>query len=482
MEWALRQGLSGPDPGPGALLVAVSGGGDSVALLRLLLLLAPERGWRLTVGHVDHGLRPDSAEDARFVAELAASLGLPCFTRRVDIFLGGLSPEEAARLARRQALKTMAAEAGAGAVALAHTADDQAETLLLRVLNGTGPTGLAGMRPWSPPWWRPLLTIRRQSLREWLLDRGQPWHDDPSNADLGSARNRLRALVMPLVAELINPRAVEALGRLAGFCAQEEKHWRAWCAMSCRRHGWREGTSFCLNLSYLMSQGPAARRRLLRHAASLVSGRGQHLLAHHVEQTLELATGRSGRRLDLPGTLSAHVEAGCLRLDGGGGLIPWRARLDGPGWAWLPSLRLWLAAEVKAKAPTLKARGSSAWMLLSEVAWPLTIRPPRPGERLHPLGAPGAKRLSRFLMDLKVPKWWRERTVAVADARGLLWAAPWSVDERVRTTGSRGPWLALRLVDRANPRLYTNIFKNNHLSPGPRRPAPAPRHSSGDYL
>jgi tRNA(Ile)-lysidine synthase len=279
---------------------------------------------------------------------------------------------------------------------------------------------------------------------------------------------------------------VEALGRLAGLCAQEEDHWQAWCARAVRRHGRREGTSFCLDLGYLLAQDPAARRRLVRHVAGLVSGQGQHLLALHVEQVLDLAQGkpglpgrlgppgRLGRRLDLPGALSAHVETDCLRLDGGGPLTPWQARLDGPGWVWLPGLRLWLAVEVRREAPDLKARGLAAWVPLGEVAWPLTIGPPRPGTRLHPLGAPGSKRLSRFLLDLKAPKWWRERTVAVADARGILWAAPWSVDERARAAGQRGPWLALRLVDRANPRLYTHIFKTGPLPPGPEHPVPAP--------
>jgi tRNA(Ile)-lysidine synthase len=208
-------------------------------------------------------------------------------------------------------------------------------------------------------------------------------------------------------------------------------------------------------------------------------------LAHHVEQVLELVrdlSGRPGRRLDLPGALTAHLEADCLRLDGGGKLAPWRARLDGPGWVWLPHLRLWLAAEVRPQAPELKARGPAAWLPLDQVAWPLTLRPPRPGERLHPLGAPGAKRLSRFLMDLKVPLWWRERTVVAADAGGIWWAAPWSVAERARAEASGGPWLALRLVDRANPRIYTHIFKNGPIPPGPGRPAPAPPYTLGDDL
>jgi tRNA(Ile)-lysidine synthase len=139
------------DPGPGKVLVAVSGGADSVALLSMLRVLAEKHGWQLFVGHVDHGLRPESHLDARFVKDLANELELPFFERKVTVPSQGRSLEEAAREKRRTALMAMAREAGAQTIALAHHADDQAETLLARLLQGTGAKGLAGMRAWSPP-------------------------------------------------------------------------------------------------------------------------------------------------------------------------------------------------------------------------------------------------------------------------------------------------------------------------------------------
>lgn len=479
---ALAQGLAAHCPGPGPLLVGVSGGGDSVALLRLLHLLAPAQGWRLLVGHVDHGLRPDSGDDAAFVAGLAAGLGLQCLARRVQVRPQGRSPEEAARLARRQALLAMAAQAGAGAIALAHTADDQAETLLCRALSGSGPTGLAGMRPWEAPCWRPLLACRRADLRDWLKSLGQDWRHDPSNQELGPLRNRARLKLIPLAEELINPRAVEALSRLAGLCAQEEEFWAAWCQEKWATHGRRQGTSLCLGLGAFAGLALAGRRRLVRHLASRLTGQGQHLLAPHVEQVLELVEGRPGRQLSLPGGLWAAREADCLRLDQAGPPADCTARLDGPGWLWLPHLQGWLMAEELPGPPRLAARGPEAWLPLKAVRWPLLARPPRLGEVFHPLGAPGAKRLSRILLDRKVPRWWRPRVVLVEDQTGPWWAAPLVLGQRARQEAPHGPWLRLRLVDTFEPPAYTIFSKNAPLNKGLAGPPRAEATQPGDDI
>ncbi len=447
--------LAGPLPGPGPLLVAVSGGGDSVALLHILHRLAPRRGWRLLVGHVDHGLRPDSHADAGFVERLARELGLACRVERVRARRPGLSPEEAARLARREALLEMAREAEARIIALAHTADDQAETVLARVLSGTGPTGLAGMRTLSPPFWRPLLHTRRRQLRDYLRRRGLSWREDPSNRQLGPLRNRIRHRLLPLARELVNPRAEEALCRLAQLCADEEDYWQGWCQGTLQARSRREGTSLCLELDHLLDLEPAPRRRLLRAALRELSDSGQGILRHHLEALEALAAGPAGRRLVLPGGLAAWRERDILRLDREPGELDFTCRLDGPGWVYLPPLDRWLAVESSPEPRRLQARGPVVHLPARQVRWPLFIRPPRPGERFHPLGAPGSKRLSRFLIDQKVSPWWRRRTVVVADRDGPWWAAPWSLAERARKKGGESQWLCLRLVDTSHVPSYT---------------------------
>ena len=350
---AMEQGW----PGAENVLAGVSGGADSVALLCMLHALAAERGWRLAVGHVDHGLRPESAEDAAFVRDLALELGLPFFMRRVKVSSRGRSLEEAARDMRRQALLDMAQEAGANVIALAHHADDQAETLLARLLQGTGASGLAGMRAYSPPFWRPLLDLRRSDLRDWLRAQGRAWREDPSNQDLGPLRNRLRHELLPLAQERVNPRAVEALNRLAGLCADEEDFWESWCQAQAKERVKAEGTSLFLLLKHDSRFGPAGLRRMLRWLFSQLLGSGQHVLALHIQQMEELAQGRAGRRLTLPGGLMAWREKNGLRLDVCEKPPDFTLTLQGPGWVWLPHLRVWLAVEEAPAPKEPKARG-----------------------------------------------------------------------------------------------------------------------------
>ena len=455
---AVRPPLGGPLPGPGVVLAAVSGGSDSVALARLLAAEAPARGWRLVLAHVDHGLRPESAGDARFVAALADELGAGFLLRRVAVERQGRSLEDAARQARRRALGQMAAQAGAGVIALGHTRDDQAETVLMRLLTGTGPAGLGAMRPWDPPWWRPLLELGRQRLRAWLEAGGRPWREDPSNAGLEPLRNRVRHRLLPLARELVNPRASEALARLAQLAADEEELWQQWCQEEAARIMRRQGTSLLFQAEALAALHPARQRRLLRLAAGMLTGQSQHLLASHLEQLRELLAGAPGRKLTLPGGLMAWREHGGLRLDHAAEPPALRLVLHGPATVALPHLGARLHLELTREKPPLAGRGPEACLPAEAVEWPLELRPPRPGERFHPLGAPGAKRLSRFLMDRKTPHWWRARTLILADRRGPWWAAPWAVAERARLKGTESAYLRLSFVDTPQGCPYTIDF------------------------
>lgn len=462
---AVRAGLEtrlcGPAAGVGPLLAAVSGGADSVAMLRLLTSLAGPRGWEITAAHVDHGLRPDSGEDADFVRELAAGLGVGFAQHKVRVPKQGLSPEEAARKVRRAALTQMAHEAGAQAVVLAHTREDQAETLLMRFLSGTGTTGLAGMRIWAGLFWRPLLAVGREELREYLAVLGQDWREDPSNSQPVFLRNRVRHELLPLCRELVNPRADEALGRLAGLCAEEEDYWDGWCAAAYEKKGRREGSSLCLDAGYLIELEPVPLRRLLRWALRELTGQSQMSGAGHLYELAQLARGGPGRRLRLPGGVWAYAEHQDLRLDIGGHPPEFAIEFFGPASVYLPWLKMALTAEVVSQAPELRARGPVAHIPLTAVRWPLVIRTPQKGERLQPLGAPGTKRLAKVLADRKVPLWWRRRTVVAADEGGVWWAGPFSLAQRAWRPEPEGPWLRLSFVDTTQMPKYTYEFSEN---------------------
>ena len=224
---ALAQGAARLGVSDGAVIIlAVSGGPDSTALLHGAAALAPTNGWRLTVAHLDHALRPTSADEAASVASSAARLGLPAEVRRVDVAALAStehrSREDAGRQARYRFLEDLAAAHGPDAlIATAHTADDVAETILLRLTRGSGLRGLRGIPARRGRIVRPLLDARRAELRAALDAAGIPYVIDPSNTDVAHARNRVRAELLPAL-ERLNPAAVDVLTRFGRLAADDD--------------------------------------------------------------------------------------------------------------------------------------------------------------------------------------------------------------------------------------------------------------------
>src|SRR5262250_3360433 len=201
------------------VLVGVSGGADSVALLHLLSNLAEDWRLRLHVLHVDHQLRMESADDADFVRALGARLGVPVDVATVTVERRS-SLEAAARAARYAALEACAARVGAARIAVGHTADDQAETVLMRLVQGAGVRGLAGIPPVRGAIIRPLIEVRRSALESELASAGLSWVDDASNRNPKFLRNRIRHELLPLLADSYNPEVKAALARVASLARE----------------------------------------------------------------------------------------------------------------------------------------------------------------------------------------------------------------------------------------------------------------------
>lgn len=302
----------------GRVLAAVSGGGDSVALLHLLQRVA--RGLSLTVGvaHLDHGLRAGSAGDRRFVETLARDAGLPCHSDRRPVRAlrrRDESPEEAARRVRRGFLCEVAAAAGYERVAVGHNLDDQAETILMRLARGAGATALTGMAASGPgPFVRPLLGIERAELRRYLERRDRPWREDPSNADLSFDRNRLRRRVMPVIEAALNPRAARHLVRAARLAREDALHLDglAGAELDQARHD-RRGR-LVLDAGRIARLAPPIARRLCRLALERAGCDLRRLSARHIDALLELASAGGRRRLDLPSGVLALSDRGSVRI------------------------------------------------------------------------------------------------------------------------------------------------------------------------
>lgn len=316
VELAFRRAAAALLPDGTTVLAAVSGGADSMALLALLHRLAPRRKLHLVVAHLDHALRRGSAADARFVADQAAARGLQVISARRpvrDARRKDESPEEAARRVRRTFLLEAAREVGAERIATGHTLDDQAETILQRLARGAGPAALGGMLAAGPgPFLRPLLAIERAELRAWLRSHRVRWREDPSNRSLAHDRNRVRRLVLPLLAKQLNPRAARHLVDAAARVREDAAYLDALAA------GILEGASrtadgaLVLDAAVLSGERPVA-ARVARLALQTAGADPRRISARHVEALLALAAS-SGGSLDLPSLKAERKSRGELRL------------------------------------------------------------------------------------------------------------------------------------------------------------------------
>ncbi len=297
-----------PPPG-GLILCAVSGGRDSVCLLDCLWRLGRSRGFRVAAAHLNHGMRPTARRDEDLVRALCAERSIPFYTETVPVYdlcrTWRLTVEETGRRARYDFLRRTAESAGADFIATAHHREDQAETVLLQLLRGTGPQGLAGIPPVRDGIIRPLLDTPRAAIDDYIAAHGLPYVTDETNLDTRYVRNRLRLDIMPQLLEL-NPAAAEHIARTADILRAENDFLDAQAAALLPPEG------AALPCEALFSAPEPLRPRMLRLLADrLPVGKKDFTAAHyHALETL----CRTGGALSLPGGVSALCRGGTLTL------------------------------------------------------------------------------------------------------------------------------------------------------------------------
>ena len=325
-ELAFRRALERllpAEPADPGILIAVSGGGDSMALLHLLARRAVGRPTTLVVAHLDHAMRRGSAADRRFVEAAAGDLDLPCVSGRRPVEKlrrRDESPEEAARRVRREFLLQAARQKGCRLIATGHTLDDQAETVLFRLLRGAGPAALAGIRERGPgPFLRPLLGLERADLRDFLAAHGLAFREDPSNRNLRYDRNRLRRRVLPLLQREITPGAPRRLVAAADRLREDAECLDRMGAEALQHLAGRGRDGNLLLDAKAWAELPVPLGRRVARGALLQAGADpRRLTARHLNALLELASGPGGKSLDLPGGLRATLKRGRVRLGMGG--------------------------------------------------------------------------------------------------------------------------------------------------------------------
>jgi len=443
-----RQGLlSRAQP----VLVAVSGGADSVALLSVLRELAggAGRAYRLTAAHLDHGLRDGSADDARFVAELAQQYGIACVSRRIDVAAvagrEGMGVEEAARQVRYAFLGEAAKAAGATAVALGHHADDNAETVLHRIVRGTHLRGLAGMPARrrlaeGVELVRPLLSARREQIEAFCRRRGLSWRTDPTNADTSYHRNFIRHELLPLLRARLNDRVDEALVRLAAAAAEAEGQLAeqgAAAERGARRSA--EAGLVALDLAALAAEPAVLRRYAVRHALESLNAPMGRITAEHLHDVARLISAEPGASpVSLPGELVARREGAVLVLGPLGRPEPrreWKVALACPGRTALPDGRTVLCERLPFDEGAFRRhragpRPGVEMLDAGRLCGELSCRPRRDGDAFVPLGAGGRQTVGDFLTNLKASQELRRRALCVEDEEGIVYLAPLRIADR----------------------------------------------------
>jgi tRNA(Ile)-lysidine synthase len=403
-------------------LALVSGGPDSVALLRVVIALGGEP----VVLHVDHGLRSEeSREDAEFVRELCRRLNVRCEVRRLELD-GGSNLQARARDERYRLADETAVRLGQQVVVTGHTADDVAETVLMNLARGTGLRGLAGIPPVRGRVQRPLIGCTRREILDYLKELDQPYRTDPTNLTGKYARNRVRLEVLPVLEELY-PAAAGNIARAASLVREDLEILEELATGTLEMRG----EEVILPLGGLMELRPSLRRHAVRVAYTTLVPDTAPLPSNLIEAVLGLLEGREGTRtLDLPGGVVASGRSGeeLVFYRGSRSIVSYREEIRTGEAVVFGGWRI-SAREVSGYDHVDASRPEVAY--LDAANGPYQVRMAREGDIIRPLGLGGTKKVLRAMMDRKVPSDLRRSTPVVVDGRDeIAWIVLGELDER----------------------------------------------------
>ncbi len=457
-----------------AVLVGVSGGADSVALVHILNEISPLFSLKLGIAHLNHSLRGNESDnDARFVASFSDKLHLPCFIEKKDVIKykteKSLSVEEAGRHLRYAFFEDIAQREGFNKIALGHTGDDNAELVLMYLLRGSGPLGLSGIPPVRPLLKdallivRPLIKASRKEILEYISAKNLSHVQDESNMDMKYLRNRIRHDLIPELRMSYNPKIVETVNRLASIMRSEDEWMEKELDSVLNKNTlFKEKNRIILSASGIKALHPAAKRRIIRSAIKKVKGDSRRLSYSHIELAEEqLASGSDSWSLDLPDRvritrtgkeLVVSKEKEGLRNLSSRHSLDDRALFEyvvnEPG--------LIVAAKEgfnisfsETSCMNLKdiynAGPGIAFFDMEKISFPLIVRNYLPGDRFTPLGMRGSKKIAGYLINNKVPRENRIKYPVVISGGRIIWLAGFVIDDSVKVTSGTGKTLKAEL-------------------------------------
>lgn len=447
------------------LVVAVSGGPDSVCLLHILVRLQEELGIKLHVAHLNHQLRgAESEADARFVAELAQRLNIPATIESRDIKSCQAqlhaSLEETAREVRYTFLAQVARAVGADRVAAGHTVDDHVETILMHLIRGSGTRGIRGLQPISR--WqssgmsltiiRPLLTLGREETAAYCHDHHLETRLDASNLSLSPLRNRIRHRLLPQL-KSYNPRIAEALLRTARIATDELAFIDKEVARLWHEVAQKQGNTVIFSKKRFMDLPLALKHHLLRASIEELLGNLKDIEARHIEEVIDALDRPAGKKVVLPDELTFTIEYDRYLLStDSAALSPFPVlegeyKLDIPGQTIVPGWRI-EATIVEPSGVREAETEFTARFDFNRAGDRLIVRHRRPGDRFQPLGMSQPKKVNEFMIDSRIPQAWRQRVPIVCSAEHILWVVGWRIDERVKVSKDTKKVLQLKFERR----------------------------------
>lgn len=442
------------------ILVALSGGADSVALLLLFLDLQSKIDFDICAAHLNHGLRgKESQEDEKFVKELCQKFDIRCITSKEDINKRAkqsrTSVEVAGREARLTFLKKVSQKLKASKIAFGHTMNDQAENVLLRLIRGSGTKGLSSMRPSEGNTIRPLLSISRQEIESYLRFKKSSYRIDSSNEDMRFARNKIRHELIPFLKEEYNPEIAETLARTAAILSEEDAFLDSLTSNILAREAKIKNTSVTISLELFKHLPSALSRRIIRRIMQIIKGNLRKITFKDIEKARELVMRSQGNRNALlPSGINVRIYEDTITFASS-------SHSDSVIQEFHQSLKIEGVTEIHGQSVSIEAKilkrqdfkgnlktggEEKAFLDFEKTGAELSVRTFKKGDAFYPFNSPGKKKVSSFFIDKKVPQEIRKKALMITSKDHIVWVAGYQIDDRCKIDRNTKKILILNLI------------------------------------
>ncbi|MFO7556464.1 MAG: tRNA lysidine(34) synthetase TilS [Desulfobacterales bacterium] len=453
-----------------SVVIGVSGGPDSVALLHILLALAPRLSLRLGVAHLNHCLRRiDSDNDAQFVETLARKFNLPCYIQKKNVrnyqIKNRLSLEEAARSVRYTFLNTVAKTKGYNKIALGHHSDDNAELVLMNLFRGSGTLGLSGIPPVrGDKIIRPLIQVSRSELIEFLIQNNLKYVSDASNEDTRYLRNRVRHNLIPMLKTAYNPKISETLNRLSSIIKSEEEWLEVVVNPFFEKAVFHvQEDHIALSIHMVNRYHVALQRRIIRMAIEKIKGNLRRIRFVNIDSVIGLlGNSQTCGNIDLPDGIRIQKKRDNLDIfreknalcdlklkSESSDTLTFECKIEGPDSVFIKEIRAHIKfTEMSIEnVPDYRYTGQYTNLFDKDILnFPMVLRNFRPGDAFKPLGAGGTQKLKKYFIDKKVPRNERIKCPILLSGGKIIWVVGHRIDESVKIRPSTRNVLKVELL------------------------------------